>query len=125
MLHLLLLVPPPACQWLTRSRVEADTWVRWFTNDATGMILLLVSARYFSAQYSHFLIPGTALIYIASLAYMKYAPIKDHGASPADYRTHEFPSPTESKKVRKKERVRLRRTDGRTGVFKDPPRLTH
>ncbi|OBR15184.1 Nucleotide-sugar transporter [Colletotrichum higginsianum IMI 349063] len=77
---------------------KADTWVRWLTNDATGMILLLVSARYFSAQYSHFLIPGTALIYIASLAYMKYAPIKDHGASPADYRTHEFPSPTESKK---------------------------
>ncbi|CCF46287.1 hypothetical protein CH063_15089 [Colletotrichum higginsianum] len=78
---------------------KADTWVRWLTNDATGMILLLVSARYFSAQYSHFLIPGTALIYIASLAYMKYAPIKDHGASPADYRTHEFPSPTESKKT--------------------------
>ncbi|KZL75522.1 UDP-galactose transporter [Colletotrichum tofieldiae] len=80
---------------------KVDPWVRWFANDMTGVVLLLVSARYFSSRYGGFLIPGTALIFIASLAYMKYAPLKDHGASPVDYRTHDFP-PSKSQKQKLK-----------------------
>ncbi|KZL81356.1 udp-galactose transporter [Colletotrichum incanum] len=79
---------------------KVDTWVRWFTNDITGVVLLLVSAHYFSSRYSGFLIPGTALIFIASLAYMKYAPLKDHNISPVDYRTHDFPSSNSQKKLK-------------------------
>ncbi|KAF6826422.1 hypothetical protein CMUS01_09449 [Colletotrichum musicola] len=57
-----------------------DSWARWFTMDITTIILLSVSAAYYKAKYSSFVIPGTVLIFIASLAYLKYSPVKDYAA---------------------------------------------
>ncbi|TDZ18127.1 UDP-N-acetylglucosamine transporter [Colletotrichum orbiculare MAFF 240422] len=63
-----------------------DSWARWFTTDITTIILLLVSASFFTARYSGFLIPGVVLIFIASLAYMKYSPVKDFGSASTEER---------------------------------------
>ncbi|KAF4920894.1 UDP-N-acetylglucosamine transporter [Colletotrichum viniferum] len=64
-----------------------DSWARWFTNDATTIILLLASMSYTPVRYSYFIIPGTALILIASLAYLKFSPLRDYNA----------PTPTEDR----------------------------
>ncbi|OHE99032.1 hypothetical protein CORC01_05722 [Colletotrichum orchidophilum] len=65
----------------TVAQKKVDSWLRWFVNDFTSVVLLLVSARFFSSHYSIYVIPGTALMFIASLAYMKYAPLKEYSSS--------------------------------------------
>ncbi|EFQ32406.1 uncharacterized protein GLRG_07676 [Colletotrichum graminicola M1.001] len=75
---------------------RVDAWTRWFTNDVTAVVLLLTFAFTYSTQYSSFVIPGTALILIATLAYMKFAPAKDHFAPPIEYRAPGSPPPSGS-----------------------------
>ncbi|KAF9871466.1 hypothetical protein CkaCkLH20_11113 [Colletotrichum karsti] len=77
---------------------NVDSWARWFTTDVTAIILLLVTASYSAMKYSVFVIPGTALIFIASLAYLKFSPIRDFGApSPTDERQPSFPAASSRK----------------------------
>ncbi|KAK1984450.1 hypothetical protein LZ30DRAFT_711481 [Colletotrichum cereale] len=75
---------------------RVDAWARWFTNDVTAVVLLLTFAFSYSTQYSSFVIPGTALILVVSLAYMKFAHAKDHVASPADCRMPDSPAHSQS-----------------------------
>ncbi|KAK2043918.1 hypothetical protein LZ31DRAFT_576168 [Colletotrichum somersetense] len=79
---------------------RVDSWARWLTNDMTAVVLLLTFAFSYSTRYSNFVIPGTALILIATLAYMKFAPNKDHLAHLVDYRTPVSPPSQSLKKLK-------------------------
>ncbi|KXH49157.1 hypothetical protein CNYM01_06939 [Colletotrichum nymphaeae SA-01] len=85
----------------TVAQKRVDSWVRWFINDTTSAVLMLVSAHFFLSRYSMFLIPGTVLIFIASLAYMKYAPLKEYiSSSPVDDVPNSFAPPPSYKKAK-------------------------
>ncbi|OLN87996.1 hypothetical protein CCHL11_00259 [Colletotrichum chlorophyti] len=77
---------------------NVDAWVKWLLNDATTVLLLIISGTALSSRYPIYLVPGMALVFIASLAYLKYAPVKGYNASsPIDGELPDFPPSTPGK----------------------------
>nr|XP_036582408.1 UDP-galactose transporter [Colletotrichum truncatum]KAF6791112.1 UDP-galactose transporter [Colletotrichum truncatum] len=85
----------------TASYKHIGPLARWFMTDIMTIFLLLVSAKHYSLKYSGFLIPGTALIFIASVAYLKYSPLKDYSVQPpTEERATPAPVGTSKKKLK-------------------------
>ncbi|KAJ0162632.1 hypothetical protein CTA2_4249 [Colletotrichum tanaceti] len=84
---------------VTPKAVDART--RWLTNGLTTVALLFLSTYFFSLNHGSFLIPGTALIFIATLVYMQFTPSEYGGAlSSMHERTPAISPPSAIKKSR-------------------------